>query len=247
MTPLHFIANWKMHGCPSDIAPYLHALDLGALAGRHSLTVCPPATLIGAFCTQAASLPVQIGGQDCHPAPAGAHTGDIAAAMLRDLGASHVILGHSERRSDHAEDNALVRAKIKAAWQAELCAILCIGENASDHEQYQTLAVVTRQLTESLPATIDAPRLIIAYEPIWAIGTGKIPEPADIDTIHAAIRDILTTRFGAAAKPVPVVYGGSVNPGNARAIMACHAVDGCLVGGASLKGETFSEIIRTCA
>ncbi len=246
MKPLHFIANWKMHGRRADVVPYLQALDPAALPDRHTLTLCPPTTLIGAFCTATGDLPVRIGGQDCHPAAAGAHTGDIAASMLHDLGASHVILGHSERRAGHAEDDALVRVKVEAAWQAELCAILCIGENESDHEQGQTMAVVTRQLTGSLPATIDASRLIVAYEPVWAIGTGKIPEPPDINTVHAAIKDILTARCRDAGRTIPVVYGGSVNATNAGAIMGCPAVDGCLVGGASLKGETFAAIVRAC-
>ncbi len=247
MKPLHFIANWKMHGRQSDVAPYLNSLALDSLAGGRTLTICPPATLLSTFCAETAALPVQVGAQDCHPLPDGAHTGDIAAPMLRDLGASHVIIGHSERRAHHAEDDTLVQAKVQAAWEAGLSAILCIGESATDRQEGRTLAFVTHQLAECLPKSINARHLIIAYEPVWAIGTGKVPKPGEIDSVHAAIKDSLTSRTGSDATSIPVVYGGSVNPANANAIMSCASVDGCLVGGASLEGETFSEILRACA
>jgi triosephosphate isomerase len=236
--------NWKMNGL-SD-----HLAEIDALAADHpdpacDVLVCPPATLIARLAARVAGQGgrIRVGGQDCHPAAAGAHTGDIAAAMLADAGATHVILGHSERRADHGETDALVRAKAEAALAAGLIAIVCIGETEAERDGGRTLDVVRRQLDGSLPSAAAPDSVVVAYEPVWAIGTGRTPTLPEIAEVHADLRARLTTRFGAAGAGFRLLYGGSVKPGNAAAIFALPNVDGALVGGASLKAAEFGAIV----
>ncbi len=234
--------NWKMNGTSADL------VELDALADLSDpgcdVLICPPATLIGALVARANGR-IHVGGQDCHVAASGAHTGDISAAMLRDAGATHVILGHSERRADHGETDAAVRAKAKAAQAAGLTTILCVGETLDQRDRGETMAVVTAQLDGSVPEDGDIAALVVAYEPVWAIGTGKVPSPDQIAEVHAGMRERLAQRFGAAdAARIPLLYGGSVKADNAPAIFALPDVDGALVGGASLKASDFVPIVR---
>ena len=234
--------NWKMNGT-------LAALDeVRALLAAHPAPVCemlfcPPATLIAAMAAQAAGSALRVGGQDCHAKPSGAHTGDISAAMLADAGASHVILGHSERRADHGETDAQVLAKAQAAQAAGLVAVVCIGETEAQRDAGTTLAVIGAQLDGSVPANATAENLVLAYEPVWAIGTGRTPTLEQIAEVHAFLRDRLTARIGAEAAGVRLLYGGSVKPSNAGEIFAVPHVDGALVGGASLKAAAFGAIV----
>jgi triosephosphate isomerase len=183
------------------------------------------------------------GGQDCHAEPGGAHTGDIAAAMLADVGARYVILGHSERRADHGESDATVAAKVKAAWGAGLTAIVCVGETLAQRDAGETLAVIAAQIDGSLPDGATAQNTVIAYEPVWAIGTGRTPTDAQIAELHDALREQIAQRFPDEAHGIRLLYGGSVKPSNAAQIFAIGNVDGALVGGASLKAEDFSDIV----
>jgi triosephosphate isomerase len=202
--------------------------------------VCPPATLIAGFAEAARGSAVAIGGQDCHAKPSGAHTGDISAEMLRDAGAAAVIVGHSERRRDHGETDAGVRAKALAAHRAGLVAIVCVGETQAERDAGHTLAVVGTQLDGSLPDA--AANLLVAYEPVWAIGTGRTPTAADVAAVHRFIRERLGARYGQAGAAIRILYGGSVNPSNAKELLGVENVDGALVGGASLKAEEFLAI-----
>lgn len=233
--------NWKMNGLTAS-AGELSKIIAGAGAVKADLMVCPPATLVAAFAKTAQRAPVTIGGQDCHAAAAGAHTGDIAAEMLADAGARAVIVGHSERRTDHHETDAQVRAKALAAWRAKLLAIVCVGETRAEREAGKTLDVVSRQLDGSLPDGATAANLVVAYEPVWAIGTGLTPTPADVAEVHAFIRKRLTGRFGGEGAGVRILYGGSVKPSNAGELLTIADVNGALVGGASLKAEDFLGI-----
>jgi triosephosphate isomerase len=212
------------------------------VTARADLLVCPPATLVAAFAARAAGGPVGIGGQDCHAEPAGAFTGDIAAEMLKDAGASAVIVGHSERRTYHKESDADVRAKALAAWRAGLTAIVCVGESRDERVAGKTLDIIGGQLAGSLPDGATAANLVVAYEPVWAIGSGLTPTPKDVAEVHGFIRAQLTRRFGAAGDGVRILYGGSVKPANAKELMAIADVDGALVGGASLKADEFLAI-----
>ena len=240
------VANWKMHGLRAEGLAL--ALDVAAGAGEVAaeLVVCPPATLLAAVAAATAGSGLGVGGQDCHAAEKGAHTGDLAAAMLRDAGATHVILGHSERRADHAETDAAVRAKAEAALATGLVPIVCVGESEGERLAGQAERVVTAQLDASLPEGFAAAGGVVAYEPVWAIGTGRTPTEAEIAAIHAAIRARLEARFGAAGASggsnLRLLYGGSVKPGNAAAILALPHVDGALVGGASLVAADFLAI-----
>jgi triosephosphate isomerase len=210
------------------------------------LLVCPPATLIAGFAALARGTRVAIGAQDCHAEPAGAFTGDLSAEMLKDAGASAVIVGHSERRSLHHETDAQVRAKALAAGRAGLLAIICVGETGAEREAGQTLAVVGGQLAGSLPQGESPAGIAVAYEPVWAIGSGLTPSAADIAQVHGFIRQELEAHHGSAARGIRLLYGGSVKPGNAAELMAIQNVEGALVGGASLKAEDFLAIAAVC-
>jgi triosephosphate isomerase len=237
--------NWKMNGLKSSMAELDKLIEASAALARSlDLTVCPPATLVASFAARANGSKLLIGGQDCHPEPAGAYTGDIAAEMLADAGASAVIVGHSERRTYHHEDDAAVCRKAQAAWRAKLVAIVCVGETRGDRDAGRTLDVVGRQLDGSLPDGADATNLVVAYEPVWAIGTGLTPTPADVVEVHGFIRARLTARFGGGGEGVRVLYGGSVKPANARELLTLANVDGALVGGASLKAGEFLGIAK---
>lgn len=229
--------NWKMNGLANSLD------ELRTLAERHAnlgveVLICPPATLISAC----AHLPIRIGGQDCHAQASGANTGDLSAEMLKDAGASAVITGHSERRADHGETNADVAAKSTAAYRAGLQAIICIGETLDQREAGTTLDIIDGQLAGSVPDTATATNTVIAYEPVWAIGTGKVPTIAQIADVHAHIRTRLAARFDDGGE-FTLLYGGSVKGSNAAEIFAVQNVNGALVGGASLKADDFSPII----
>ncbi len=228
--------NWKMNGLRADLAE-VRALAASFPNPRATILICPPATLLGAMAAALAGSAVAVGGQDCHPAQKGAHTGDIAAAMLADAGARYVILGHSERRADHAESSELVAAKAQAAHASGLTAIICLGETEAQRDAGQTLDVVLGQLAASVPAGASAKNTVIAYEPVWAIGTGRTPTLPQIAEVHDALRAALP------ATAIPLLYGGSVKPDNAAAIFALDNVDGALVGGASLKAADFGRIV----
>ena len=240
--------NWKMNGLRASMAEF-EAMVAGAsrVTGKADLLVCPPATLIAAF---AAKLPgsgsVTLGGQDCHPKPSGAHTGDISAEMLADVGATAVIVGHSERRADHGESDSLVRQKAEAAWRAGLTAIVCIGETQAQRDAGQTLDICSGQLQGSLPDGATANNLVVAYEPVWAIGTGLTPTTRDVEQIHQLIRHALDARFNEEGGRMRILYGGSVKPSNAKELMAVANVNGALIGGASLKAADFLAIAADC-
>ncbi len=235
--------NWKMNGLKASLTE-LDALIAATGTGTAEVLICPPATLIAACADRARGSRVAIGGQDCHAAAGGAHTGDISAEMIADAGARHVIVGHSERRADHGETDAAVRAKTEAAWRAGLTAIVCVGETEAERDAGRALAVVGAQLDGSVPDGATAGRLVVAYEPVWAIGTGRTPAPGDIAEMHDHLRAGLVARFGAATgNGVRLLYGGSVKPGNAAEIFGISNVDGGLVGGASLKATDFLAIV----
>jgi triosephosphate isomerase len=233
--------NWKMNGTQEALSELAAMAD--AAKGAAEVLICPPATLLASAAGRDANI--AIGGQDCHANASGAHTGDISAPMLADAGATHVILGHSERRQDHEESDALVREKTAAAWQAGLTVVLCLGESLEQRENGETLDVIAAQLNKSTPDGATGETLVIAYEPIWAIGTGKIPTTEQIGEVHDFLRAELNTRFGAEiGNAIRLLYGGSVKPGNAAEIFAVPNVDGALVGGASLKAADFTPIIE---
>ena len=239
--------NWKMNGTSA-------ALDeLSALLAAHpapacEMLLCPPATLIAQAAYQTRGKALQIGGQDCHAKSSGAHTGDICAAMLKDAGAAYVILGHSERRADHGETNAQIKAKAEAALAADLTAIVCLGETEAQRDAGETLALCGSQLHGSIPAGATSAKLVIAYEPVWAIGTGRTPTLEQIGQVHAFLRAELVKALGEDGHGVRILYGGSVKPSNAAEIFAVKDVDGALVGGASLKAADFGAIVTAlCA
>jgi triosephosphate isomerase (TIM) len=234
--------NWKMHGDGAALAE-IDALIAAHPAPTCRIVICPPATLIHRMAARAEGSAITLGGQTCHAATSGAHTGDISAPMLIEAGATHVILGHSERRADHGETDAQVQAQTGAALATGLTAILCIGETEAQRDAGVTLAVVETQLRGSIPEGVTAANLVIAYEPIWAIGTGRVPTTDQIAEVHAAIRAHLVARFGEQGREISVLYGGSVKPSNAAQIFAVPDVNGALVGGASLKAEDFGGII----
>jgi triosephosphate isomerase (TIM) len=249
----HLIAgNWKMNGLKASIAEF-EAMLLGApgVSDKADLLVCPPATLIAAFAEKARSSNdlsrgLAIGAQDCHPKPSGAHTGDLSAEMLADAGASAVIVGHSERRADHGEGNVLVRHKAEAAGRAGLTAIVCIGETQQQRDSGKTLEICRGQLDGSLPDAATADNLVVAYEPVWAIGTGLTPTVGDVEQVHGFIRGFLTIRFNLEGSRIRILYGGSVKPSNAAELMAVPSVNGALIGGASLKASDFLAIAACC-
>jgi triosephosphate isomerase len=238
--------NWKMNGTAASLD------EIKALIAAHTipgvdLLLCPPATLIAQMNLAKGGHALALGGQDCHAATNGAHTGDIAADQLRDAGASHVILGHSERRADHGETDAQVLAKSQAAHSAGLTAVICIGETLDQREAGTTLDIVGAQLDGSTPDAATGANTVIAYEPVWAIGTGRTASNDDIAEMHAAIRKQVAERFGVNGATMRILYGGSVKPSNAAEIFAITNVDGGLVGGASLKASDFAEIVKAAS
>src|SRR5712671_1077555 len=240
--------NWKMNGLKSS-QPEFEAMLAGAseVAVKADLLVCPPATLIAAFAEKArGSKALVVGAQDCHPKASGAHTGDISAEMLADAGARAIIVGHSERRADHGESDVLVRQKAEAVWRAGLTAIVCIGETQHQRDAGQTLDICRGQLNVSLPDKASGDNLVVAYEPVWAIGTGLTPTVGDVEQIHRFIRDLLIVRFNDEGARIRILYGGSVKPSNAAELMAVANVNGALVGGASLKATDFLAIAAGC-
>ena len=237
--------NWKMNGSRAALAELGPIAAAAREAAGVDVAVCPPFTLIAPAITRAGGI--AIGGQDCHSAPSGAHTGNVSASMLVEAGAKLVIVGHSERRAEQQESDAFVRAKAEAALAAGLQAILCVGEVEEERVAGTHCDKVLAQLEQSLPELRAEAELVIAYEPVWAIGTGRTATPDDAIEMHAVIRDHLVARFGDAGHRVRILYGGSVNAGNAAGLFACDNVDGALVGGASLTAEAFVPIIEAAA
>jgi triosephosphate isomerase len=241
--------NWKMNGtvASADEASRM-AEGLAAMpAVRCDAMVCPPFPLVGLLARVLSGTPLAVGAQDCHPKASGAHTGDVSAELLAEVGASAIIVGHSERRQDHGETDALVAAKAQAAWRAGLTAIICVGETEAERVAGRTLDVIGGQLAGSVPDGAAPATTVVAYEPVWAIGTGRTPTPADVAEVHAFIRDMLSKRLGEAGRGIRLLYGGSVKPSNAAELMAVANVDGALVGGASLKADDFLGIIAAYA
>ena len=245
-TPRPLIAgNWKMFGLEASLdEARAVAAAIAARPPAARVAICPPTTLLHRLSDAMAGESVLVGGQDCHTKPSVAHTGDVSAAMLADAGARLVILGHSERRAAYDESDALVSAKVEAALAAGLEPIVCCGETCEQRDAGQAEAVVTAMARGSLPASLAGQAFAVAYEPVWAIGTGRTPTGAEIAAIHAALRAVLVERFGQHGATVPILYGGSVKPDNAREILATAEVGGALVGGASLKASDFLAIIE---
>jgi triosephosphate isomerase len=235
--------NWKMNGLKDDSLALAKAVAAGATWDDRELLVCPPATLVAAVAWAVGGSKLAVGGQDCHAKANGAHTGEVAAEMLKDAGARYVIVGHSERRTDCGETDAIVRAKAEAAWRAGIVPIVCVGETLAEREAGQTLSVLETQIKGSVPAGATAARLVVAYEPVWAIGTGKTPTVAEVAAAHAHIRKVLGGVMSDAGG-VRLLYGGSVKGSNAAELLAAGDVDGALVGGASLKADEFLAIAK---
>jgi len=243
MVPTLIAGNWKMNGLMGDLAEARAVVSgLAQAHDRATCLICPPATLVGAMADLARGTRLQVGAQTCHTAQSGAHTGDISARMLADLGASHVIVGHSERRADHGETDACVAAQAEAALAAGLTPIICIGETLEEREAGQTLDVVARQLAASLPERATPATVVIAYEPVWAIGTGQSATLEQVETVHASVRTLLEHQLGPAAGETPILYGGSMKPSNAAQLLELANVDGGLIGGASLKAADLLAI-----
>jgi triosephosphate isomerase len=235
--------NWKMNGLKASANELARIMQGGSdLWRKADLMICPPATLLMTHAVVALGSKLQIGAQDCHAEPSGAFTGDISAEMIADLGAVAVIVGHSERRTLHQETDAQVRAKAQAAWRAGLTAIVCIGETKQQRDKGETLAVIGRQLAESLPDSANSANTVVAYEPVWAIGTGVTPSTGDVTEAHGFIRKTVEARYGVAGQEIRILYGGSVKPSNAKELLSLPNVNGALVGGASLKAEDFLGI-----
>ncbi len=245
MKPTPLVAgNWKMNGLRESKAELVKLGELIAVSSAPcDVLICPPYTLVADFAASVASG-IAIGAQDCHANESGAHTGDISAAMLKDCGASHVIVGHSERRADHGESNDAVLAKAEAVLGQGLIAIICVGESEAERDAGKTLDVVLSQVAGSVPVGATPENVVIAYEPVWAIGTGRTPTVEDVAEVHTAIRSALEERFDEAGKGFRILYGGSVKPSNAAELMNAANVDGALVGGASLKANDFNGIIE---
>jgi len=239
--------NWKMNGALGTAAALARDIAAGAGVASCEFLVCPPAVYLTAVADALAGTAVALGGQDCHGDVSGAHTGDISAEMLADCGCGFVIVGHSERRANHGEDDAMVRRKAAAAHRAGLIAVICVGETESQRDAGQAEDVVASQLGGSLPSAASAANTVIAYEPVWAIGAGRTPTADEVQAIHCHIRRHAADLHGADfAGRVRLLYGGSVKPGNARALMALADVDGALIGGASLKAGDFLAIAESC-
>ncbi len=242
--------NWKMNGLGAGLGEAVkvaEAISVKGFAAETDVMICPPATLLMTLAARTVATRLLAGAQDCHAKASGAHTGDISAEMLKEAGAKAVIVGHSERRADHAETDVIVRAKCEAVHRAGLVAIVCIGETAAERKSGQTLEIVRRQLAGSLPGGCTAASTVVAYEPVWAIGTGLTPTAADVAEVHAVIRAELVRRFGPEGEAMRLLYGGSVKASNAKELMGVANVDGALVGGASLKADDFLGIVAAYA
>ena len=236
--------NWKMNGTGESLTE-LRAISAGVnsdLGRLFEALICVPATLLSRAADSLDGEKLLLGGEDCHTADFGAHTGDISAPMLKEAGASYVIVGHSERRNDHHESNDLVRQKAEAAWRAGLVSIICVGEKLEERESEKTLDIIEKQLAGSIPDHATPQNTVIAYEPVWAIGTGKTPTAKDVGDVHEFMRNKLVARFGQSGKLFRLLYGGSVKPDNAVELLGVDNVDGALVGGASLKASDFLAI-----
>ena len=239
--------NWKMNGSTPMMAEFVAMLG-GARDAGCDVLLCPPFTMLSGFANLAGDTALKIGAQDCHANTSGAHTGDVSAEMIAEAGGKAIIVGHSERRTDHGETNADIEAKAKAAWRAGLIAIICVGETEAQRDSGGAVDVVTGQLAASVPDGATPANTVIAYEPVWAIGTGRTPSTEDVQEMHAAMRSALAARFGTdAADGIRLLYGGSVKPGNAAEFFALEDVDGALVGGASLKAADFLPIVAAAA
>ncbi|WP_298821937.1 triose-phosphate isomerase [uncultured Roseibium sp.] len=237
--------NWKMNGLKASQAEF-YKMVVGIsdeVADTVDAMICAPSTLTALLAEKAGKGPLAIGGQDCHTAASGAHTGDISAEMLADAGASAVIVGHSERRTDHGETDAIVNAKAQAAWRAGLIAIICVGETETERKAGNAVSIVEGQLNASIPDGATAENTVVAYEPVWAIGTGLTPTAADVEEMHKAMRGNLEGRLGSEGQRMRLLYGGSVKPANARELMSVDNVNGALVGGASLKADDLLGIL----
>lgn len=240
--------NWKMNGLTKDGSALAKAVAKGASKANCELLICPPSVLISTVAAAVTGSKVAVGGQDCHSAVSGAHTGDVSAEMIKDIGGNYVIVGHSERRADHGESDELVHGKAVAAHRAGLIAVICVGETEAERDAGQANAVVAGQIGGSLPEGATATNTVIAYEPVWAIGTGRTPTPDDVQAMHWHMRETVSASHGAAfAESVRLLYGGSVKPGNAAELMALDDVDGALVGGASLVADDFLAIAASCS
>lgn len=236
--------NWKMNTTPSSAVPLAAAIIAGVSASTQAeVAVCPPYPMLGSVGATLTGSPVTLGAQDCHVSESGAHTGDVSALMLAETGCAYVIVGHSERRADHGEADADVAAKAQAALKAGLTPIICVGESLAQREAGQAVAVVSEQIKGSVPSDLAGDQIVIAYEPVWAIGTGKTASPSDVAEMHQAMRETLTSVVSDAAK-TRLLYGGSVKPDNAAELLALDNVDGALVGGAALKAESFLAIVN---
>ena len=246
MTQTRLIAgNWKMNGTGADLSEAQTLMqDLAQTPAATRVALCPPATLIARMAWFLREGALEVGGQDCRAEISGAYTGDISAEMLADAGAKLVILGHSERRAGYGETDALVAAKAEAALRAGLEPIICVGETLQEREAGRAVEVVRGQVMGSLPASLDGKVFAVAYEPVWAIGTGLTPTLEQIEEVHAAVRAAMVARLGEGGRTAPILYGGSVRPANAAEILAVPEVGGALVGGASLKAADFLGIIR---
>lgn len=240
------VGNWKMNGVSTALgeASLIAAAAKSAQSQAIQLAICPPATLLARLSETTAGTGLLTGAQDCHQKTSGAHTGDISAAMVKDAGGHFVIVGHSERRADHGESSKLVQSKAQAALEAGLVPIICVGETRAEREAGQAESIVLAQVEGSIPETFSDGALVIAYEPVWAIGTGLVPRTADVLAMHHAIQKSLVGRFGAKGASIQLLYGGSVNGQNARDLLHLAHVDGALVGGASLTADGFLKILH---
>jgi len=239
--------NWKMNGLRASLSEVRAMVDGASALHGVDLAICPPATLAASIGDALKGSTIGLGGQDCHSEKSGAYTGDISAEMWADIGAIYLIVGHSERRTLHGETDAIVEAKASAVIRAGLTPIICIGESLAERDASRTLDIVATQLAGSVPATASENEVVIAYEPVWAIGTGRTPTVDQVAEIHGFISQALATRFGGPGKAIRLLYGGSVKPDNAKELMAVPGVDGALVGGASLKSADFLKIAQGCA
>lgn len=241
--------NWKMNGLKADadlLAKGLADRYKAQSKPKFDMLLCPPFTLIDRVRGLVEGSGLTVGGQDCHRTEKGAHTGDTSAWMLRDLGCRYVIVGHSERRADHGETDGVVKDKAQAAQAAGLVAIICVGETEDERDRGETLRVVTSQIQGSMPAGATAANTVLAYEPVWAIGTGRTPTPDDVAEVHAEIRKVAAAKMGGGAEELRILYGGSVKPSNAMEFLGLRDVDGALVGGASLQVDDFWTIAESC-